>query len=90
MDDTKSPSDRVGGLEHLLARLQTRIDQLVMRAVTQPGYDDEIAGLVLVRDDCLTVSAALASSLRNRAWTDRRPAHAAGFSCFAGATRPFR
>jgi hypothetical protein len=53
MDDTQSPSDRVGGLEHLLARLQTRIDQLVVRAVTQPGYDDEIAGLVLVRDDLL-------------------------------------
>jgi hypothetical protein len=53
MDDSKSPSDRVGGLEHLLARLQTRIDQLVMRALTQPGYDDEIAGLVSVHDDLL-------------------------------------
>jgi len=53
MGDNESASNRAAGLEHLLARLQTRIDQLVMRALTQPGYDDEIAGLVSVRDDLL-------------------------------------
>jgi hypothetical protein len=53
MDDTKSPSDRVGGLEHLLARLQTRIDELTKLALTHPGHDDAIAGLVSVRNDLL-------------------------------------
>jgi hypothetical protein len=53
MDDSKSAPDRAAELDRLLARLQTRIDKLVTRAMTQPGYDDEIAGLVLVRDDLL-------------------------------------
>jgi hypothetical protein len=53
MDDSNSASDRAADLDRLLVRLQTRIDTLLMRAMTQPGYDDEIAGLVLVRDDLL-------------------------------------
>jgi hypothetical protein len=51
MDDSKSHSNRVVDLDGLLARLETRISKLMIRALTQPGYDDEIAGLVLVRDD---------------------------------------
>ena len=53
MENGNSPSDRVAGLEHLLARLQTRIDELTKLALTHPGHDDAIAGLVLVRDDLL-------------------------------------
>jgi hypothetical protein len=51
MDDSTTPSNRVVDLDGLLARLETRISNLMIRALTQPGYDDEIAGLVLVRDD---------------------------------------
>jgi hypothetical protein len=51
MDDSKSPSNRGVDLDGLLARLENRISKLMVRALTQPGYDDEIAGLVLVRDD---------------------------------------
>jgi len=51
MDDSKSPSNRVVDLDGLLARLESRISNLTIRALTQPGYDNEIAGLVLVRDD---------------------------------------
>jgi len=53
MKNSNSPSDRVAGLERLLARLQTRIDELTKLALTHPGHDDAIAGLVLVRDDLL-------------------------------------
>jgi hypothetical protein len=51
MDDSKGPSNRVVDLDDLLARLETRISKLMIRALTQPGYNDEIEGLVLVRDD---------------------------------------
>lgn len=53
MDDSKSRTDRAAEFDGLLARHQTRIDELMTRALTHPGYDDEIAGLVLVRDDLL-------------------------------------
>jgi hypothetical protein len=53
LEKSTNPSDGYAELERLLDRIETRITELMARACIEPGYDDEIAGLIQVRDDLL-------------------------------------
>jgi hypothetical protein len=41
-------------VEHLLARLQTHIDEVMKLASSEPGHDDAIARLISTPDQLLT------------------------------------
>jgi hypothetical protein len=53
MDQSDNPADHVAELEHLLARLQTHIDEVMKLALSEPGHDDVLARLIIERDQLL-------------------------------------